>query len=98
VPSVDFNTTMVVGVFMGSTNPCYSTSIAGVRRERRQDHRSEGRPAAAAGRDVRDARDLPGAPGRDRAQRAAGRICDRNRAAELEMWEEGRQARRMLFS
>jgi hypothetical protein len=32
VPVIDFNTTMVVGVFMGSTNPCYSTSIAGVTR------------------------------------------------------------------
>jgi hypothetical protein len=33
VPAIDFSTTMVVGVFMGYTNPCYSTSIAGVRRE-----------------------------------------------------------------
>jgi hypothetical protein len=33
VPSVDFNNTMVVGVFMGSTNPCYATWIDGVRRE-----------------------------------------------------------------
>jgi hypothetical protein len=33
LPPVDFGTTMVVGVFMGSTNPCYSTSIAGVSRE-----------------------------------------------------------------
>lgn len=31
-PVVDFSTTMVVGVFMGSTSPCYSTSIAGVSR------------------------------------------------------------------
>jgi hypothetical protein len=33
VPAIDFGTTMVVGVFMGYTNPCYSTSITGVRRE-----------------------------------------------------------------
>jgi hypothetical protein len=33
VPVIDFNTSMVVGVFMGSTNPCYSTSIARVSRE-----------------------------------------------------------------
>jgi hypothetical protein len=32
VPVVDFGTSMVVGVFMGGTNPCYSTSIAGVSR------------------------------------------------------------------
>jgi hypothetical protein len=32
VPAIDFGTTMVVGVFMGPTNPCYSTSVAGVRR------------------------------------------------------------------
>lgn len=32
VPVIDFNTTMVVGVFMGSTSPCYSTSIANVTR------------------------------------------------------------------
>jgi hypothetical protein len=32
VPPVDFSTTMVVGVFMGYANPCYSTSIAGVSR------------------------------------------------------------------
>jgi hypothetical protein len=32
VPAIDFSTTMVVGVFMGPTNPCYSTWIAGVRR------------------------------------------------------------------
>jgi hypothetical protein len=32
VPVIDFSTTMVVGVFMGSTSPCYSTSIAGVSR------------------------------------------------------------------
>ena len=32
VPAIDFGTTMVVGVFMGPTTPCYSTSIAGVRR------------------------------------------------------------------
>jgi hypothetical protein len=32
-PVIDFSTSMVVGVFMGSTNPCYSTSIAKVSRE-----------------------------------------------------------------
>lgn len=32
VPAIDFDTSMVVGVFMGSTNPCYSTSIAKVTR------------------------------------------------------------------
>lgn len=33
VPPVDFSTTMVVGVFMGYTNPCYSTSIAKITRD-----------------------------------------------------------------
>jgi hypothetical protein len=32
VPPVDFTTSMVVGVFMGYTNPCYSTSIAAITR------------------------------------------------------------------
>jgi hypothetical protein len=32
VPAVDFSTSMVVGAFMGSTSPCYSTSIANVTR------------------------------------------------------------------
>jgi hypothetical protein len=33
LPPVDFDNTMVIGVFMGGANPCYSTSIAGVSRE-----------------------------------------------------------------
>jgi hypothetical protein len=33
MPPIDFDSTMVIGVFMGYTNPCYTTSIAGVRRE-----------------------------------------------------------------
>jgi hypothetical protein len=32
VPAVDFSTSMVVGVFMGSASPCYSTAIANVHR------------------------------------------------------------------
>jgi hypothetical protein len=32
LPPVDFSTTMIVGVFMGSTNPCYSTLIANLTR------------------------------------------------------------------
>jgi hypothetical protein len=33
MPPIDFDNTMVIGVFMGPANPCYSTSIAGVSRE-----------------------------------------------------------------
>jgi hypothetical protein len=33
VPQVEFSTTMVDGVFMGYTNPCYSTSIAKITRD-----------------------------------------------------------------
>jgi hypothetical protein len=33
MPPIDFDTTMVIGVFMGPANPCYATSIAGVTRE-----------------------------------------------------------------